>query len=118
MSNEKISSITTSDGRVPNLVYDNGRIKVRFIGNLSKQDKVKHNHGLIVKIYIVYRLTPATKDSSVTLQNCYLVLLNQQKMLILTSTNILDMVLDLIQEDAFHIQMEDMAEILLFLELI
>ena len=28
------------------------------------------DHGPIVNIYIIYRLTPDTKDSSVTLQNC------------------------------------------------
>ena len=70
MYNGKINSVTTSDGRVSQLVYDNARIEVRFIGNLLKQDKVTYNHGPIVNIYIVYRVTPASKDSSVTLQNC------------------------------------------------
>ena len=36
----------------------------------------------------------------------------------LTNTNIQDMVLDLIQEEVFHIQAEGMAKMLLFLELI
>ena len=38
--------------------------------NFLKQDKVTYNHGPIVNIYIVYILSPTTKDSSVTLQNC------------------------------------------------
>ena len=70
MYNGNINSVTTSDGRVSQLVYDNARIEVRFIGNLLKQDKVTYNHGPIVNIYIVYRVTPASKDSSVILQNC------------------------------------------------
>ena len=51
-------------------LYDNARIKVKFNGNLLNQNKVTYNHGPIVNIYIVYRLIPATKDSSATLQNC------------------------------------------------
>ena len=39
-------------------------------------------------------------------------------MLILINKNILDMVLDLIQGEVLHIQVEDMAEMLLSLELI
>ena len=68
--NEKINSVTTSGGQVPKLVNENARIKVKFIGNLLKQDKVTFNHGPIVNIYTVYRLATATKDSSVTLQKC------------------------------------------------
>ena len=67
---EKISSVGNSNGAVPKIVYDNAGIKVKFNGNLLKQDKVTYNHGLIVNIYIVYRLTSDTKDSCVTLQNC------------------------------------------------
>ena len=70
LSSEKISSITTSDGRVSKLAYDNARIKVKFNGDLLKLDKATYNHGPIVKIYIVYKLIPTTKDSSFTLQNC------------------------------------------------
>ena len=67
---EKISSVTTPDGRVSKLVYDNARIKLKFNGDLLKQNKVTYIYGPIVNIYIVYRLIPTTKDSSVTLQNC------------------------------------------------
>ena len=70
MSNEKINFVTTSYGRVSKLVYDNARIKVRFNGDLLKLNTVTCNHGPIVNIYILYRLIPTTKDSSVTLQNC------------------------------------------------
>ena len=68
--NEKICSIMNSKGAVPKIVHDNVGIKVKFNGDLLKQDKVTYNHQSIVNIYIVYRLTPDTKDSSVTLKNC------------------------------------------------
>ena len=72
MSNEKISSTTaTSNNKfAANLVYDNATIKVKFNEDVLKQDKVTYNHGPIVNIYIAYRLTPDTKDSSITLENC------------------------------------------------
>ena len=63
---EKNSSTTTSEGRVSKVVYDNGRIRVKFNEDLLKEKKIKYNHGPTVNIYIVYRLTPTTKDSSVT----------------------------------------------------
>ena len=67
---DKISSVITSYGRVSKLVYDNARITVKFNGDLLKQNKVTYTHGPIVNIYVVYRLIPTTKDSSVTLKNC------------------------------------------------
>ena len=63
----KIRPVTTSESK---LVYDNARIKVKFNGDLLKQNKVTCNHRPTVNIYTVYRLIPTTKDSSVTLQNC------------------------------------------------
>ena len=48
----------------------------------------------------------------------YLVQLLLQKMMILINTNILDMVLDLIQKEVFHIQAEELVEMLIFLGLI
>ena len=68
--NEEISSVMNSNGAAPKVVYDNARIGVKFNENLLKQNKATYNHRPIVNIYIVFRLGPATKDSSVTLQNC------------------------------------------------
>ena len=68
--NEEISSVTNSNGAAPKIVYDNPRIKVKFNRNILKQNKPTYNYGPVVNIYIVYRLSPATKDSSVTSQNC------------------------------------------------
>ena len=69
MSNEKISSaITPSYNRAPTLAYDNVRIKLKFVGSLLKQDKITYNHGPILNIYIVYRLSPNI-TSDITLEN-------------------------------------------------
>ena len=62
---KKISSVSNSNGEPPKKVYDNAATKVKFNGNLLKQDTVTYNHGSID-----YRLTPDTKDSTVTLQKC------------------------------------------------
>ena len=70
LSNKKISfSHRLTNIQPPILAYDNATIKVKFNGDFLKQDRVTYNHGPIVNIYVVYRLTPTTKDSSVTLQN-------------------------------------------------
>ena len=69
-SNGKISSITTtSNNQVPRLAYDNVRIKLKFVGDLLKQDKITNYHGPIVNIYIVYRLSPNI-TSDITLEKC------------------------------------------------
>ena len=71
LSNEKISStITTSNNKfATSLIYLNARLKVKFNGDYLKQDKVTYNHGPILNIYIIYKLIPDTKDSSITLEN-------------------------------------------------
>ena len=71
LSNEKIGYTKTSNySQAPRLVYDNARIKLNFIGDLLKQDKVTYNRGPIVNIYIAHRLTPGINNSGVTLENC------------------------------------------------
>ena len=62
LSNEKISSASNSNGTVPKIVYDNAKIK---------ENKVTYNHGSIVNIYVVYRLTPKINLGGIgpTLQN-------------------------------------------------
>ena len=72
LSNEKISAttITSNNKFSTNLRYDNAKIKVKFNGGFLRQNKVTYNHRPIVNIYIVYRLIPDSKDSSITLENC------------------------------------------------
>ena len=51
--------------------YNNARIKILFSGDFIRQDKVIYNHGPIVNIYIVYRLTPfTTSTKGAALENC------------------------------------------------
>ena len=70
LSNEKIISVITPSYNIaPSLVYDNVKIKLKFVGSLLTQDKITYNHGKIVNIYIVYRLT-STITSDITLENC------------------------------------------------
>ena len=71
LSNEKISSTTTTSNNKfsTSLMYLNARLEVLFNEDILKQDKVTYNHGPIVNIYIVYRLTTDT-NSSITLNVC------------------------------------------------
>ena len=73
LSNEKISFLSRLHKvKPPTLVYNNVRIKVKFRGYFLNQDKIIYNHGPIVNIYVVYRLSPRTDSGSIdpTLQNC------------------------------------------------
>ena len=67
---EKIISTTSTDKSATKTIYDNARIKVRFNGDLLRQNQVTYNHGPVVNIYIVYETTPDTKTSNITLENC------------------------------------------------
>ena len=71
LSNKKISSTTSNNNNkfATSLIYFNARLKVKFNGDFLKQDKVTYSHAPIVNIYIVYKSTPTTNNSSVTLQN-------------------------------------------------
>ena len=71
LSDEKsILTVTSTDKSATKTIYDIARIKVRFNGDLSRQNQVTYNHGPIVNIYIVYETTPDTKTSKITLENC------------------------------------------------
>ena len=75
-----------------------------------KQDKITFNHGKIVKIYIVYALKSTINyNEDITLKGCSLGAVKLTKSLILVRTNILDMVLDLMEKELFHIQVVDLV---------
>ena len=77
LSNEKNTSASTSySNKVPKLVYNNARIKLKLAGVLLKQDKVTYTHGPIVNIYIVYRLILLLKILVLLYKTVYLVQLN------------------------------------------
>ena len=95
LSNEKISSIITSNyNQALSLAYDNIRIKLKFIGALLKQDKITYNHGPILKIYIVYRLSP-TVTSDITLENCLFGAVKITKILKINTYSVYGIVFDL-----------------------
>ena len=75
-----------------------------------KQDKITFNHGKIVKIYIVYALKSTINyNEDITLKGCLFGAVKLTKSLILVRTNILDMVLDLMEKELFHIQVVDLV---------
>ena len=116
LSKEKINSINTSSSNFsPTFACDNARIKLKFNGDFLRQDDLAtYNHGKMVNIYIVYRLTPTPNDTSITLKNCPFGAVEEDLILMmLINTFILNMELDLIR-----IQVWDMAEMLLSLGLI
>ena len=55
LSNGSIKPPATP-GLAPQLYYLDTKTVVSFPGVCSKQDKVTFNHGIVVNIYIVYRL--------------------------------------------------------------
>ena len=68
LSNEKIIAGTKTVA--PYLIYETAIIKVSFMPSILKQNKVTYNHGPIVNIYVLYRMTSHTKSSSIVLENC------------------------------------------------
>ena len=70
MSNEKISTTTSTDKSATKTIYDNASIKVRFNGDLLRQNQITYNHGPVKNIYVVYRRTPDTKIFNIALENC------------------------------------------------
>ena len=76
------------------------KTRVEFKGSCLKQDKISFDHDKIVNIYIVYEINKKYNISS------YPVLENCSFGSVWVSTNILDMVLDMIQKDCFHLGMK------------
>ena len=72
LSDEKINATGTSisNDQAPILEYEGAGIRLKFKGDLLRQNKVTYNHGKIVKIYIVYEISSIfTNQSSFTLKN-------------------------------------------------
>ena len=72
LSDERLDSITASNYKItPELNFYDTKTRVEFNGSCLKQDKVTHNHGTIVNIYIVYEINKNYNISSYsTLENC------------------------------------------------
>ena len=108
MSYEAIKPpITPNNSLDPKLHYVDNKIRVKFDGSYLKQNKITYTHGTIVNIYIVYEITKNIAISSYpTLENCLFGAVKFLKIVILISINILDMVLDLIEGERFHLVMD------------
>ena len=119
-SNGKISFATTTSNNkfATNLIYDNARIKVKFNGDFLRQNKVTKNHGLIVNIYIVYRLTPDTKNYSIALEDCLFGAVKLTKTADIDKYKYSGYGIGFDSRGRFLHPSGDMAEMLLFLELI
>ena len=70
---KSISTTTSTDKSATKTIYDNARIKVKFSGDLLRQNQATYNHGPVVNIYIVYETTPDTKTSNIVCKTVYLV---------------------------------------------
>ena len=86
-------------------------------GTLVQNDNDIIAGGLIVNIYIVYETSPKSINSNFVFKNYLFGAIKITKLLILINDKILVVVLDLIQKENLHIQMEEMVRMLLFLEL-
>ena len=79
---------------------------IEFNGCCLKQDKVTFNHGKIVNIYIVYKISRNFNISNYpALENCLFGAVSLTNMLMLISINIMHMKLDFIEEESFHLVM-------------
>ena len=97
---------TPNNSLNPLLNYVGTKIRIEFNGSCLKQDKISFNHGKVVNIYIFYEINKNYNISSfLSLENCLFGAVELAK-LILISTNILDVVLDLIEKDFFHLVMK------------
>ena len=62
---------TTDFILTPKLSYFGTKTRVEFKGSCLKQDKITHNHGEMVNIYIVYEVNKNYNVRSYpTLENC------------------------------------------------
>ena len=106
-----IKSLSTSNNSLaPELSCFINKIKVKFNGSCLKQSKITYIHAAIVNMYIVYKLSSNLNNFDLVLENCLLGAVKLTKMLILISTNIHDMVLDLMHVEVFFFPSSGQSE--------
>ena len=90
----------------PGLIHDGFNSILEFRGQCLKTElDIYHQYTKIINMYIVYELSPNTYKYNFNLKNCLFGSVNVIQDMILISAKILDMVLDSIQEEIFHILM-------------
>ena len=96
-ADESIKPPSTSDNSLALLLsYIGTKTRLKFVRSCLKQDKITFTHKNIVNIYIAYEINlwDCGYDDYTTLENCLI--------MILISSNIQDMVLDLIDVGLFQ----------------
>ena len=111
MSDERINSITASNYSITaESSYYGSKIRewkiTKFNGSCLKEDKITQTRGKIVNSYMVYEINKNYNISSYpTLGNCLFGTVSLTKNNDIANINILDMVLDLIKKQSFHLVM-------------
>ena len=111
LSDKRVNSIKTLFQSIaPNLDYYVTKTRVEFNGSCLKQDKITYVCGKILKIYFVCKLTSSSSNNNDgTVISSLFVAVRLTKKLILISTDILVMELDLIDKEVFHFQVGHLA---------
>ena len=111
LSDESVKSPTTSDNiPFPWLNYIGNKVRVKFVGNCLKQDKITSTHG---KIFYEINFWNYRQSDNPTLGNCLFGAVKLvKKTLILINTSILDMVLDLIWKERLDFLLLDLLGML------
>ena len=114
LSDETITPYTTSDDSLTPWI-DHYGIKIRLQFNkscLKQPNKLTYDYRHKVNVYIVYELgVSSSSDSDPTLKNCLFGAVTLTKMQMLKNMDILVLVLDLIEDQAFHILVVDLVNI-------
>ena len=116
-SNESIKPpATTNNSLTPELNFYGTKTRVKFTRSCLKQSSHIPTHKHIVNIYIVYELAASSShDTDPTIKNCLFGAITLTKMQTLKSINILVMVLDLIEDQVFHLLVVDLVKMCQFL---
>ena len=116
-SNESIKPpATTNNSLTPELNFYGTKTRVKFTRSCLKQSSHIPTHKHFVNIYIVYELAASSShDTDPTIKNCLFGAITLTKMQTLKSINILVMVLDLIEDQVFHLLVVDLVKMCQFL---
>ena len=111
MSNGSIKTPSASNNFLnPLLDYVSFKTRVKFSGSCIKQDKTTYN-GTTVNIYIVYEISKNYNISSYpTLENCLFGAVSLTKHVDIDQYKYLDVVLDLIEKESFHLVVMHLVE--------
>ena len=118
LSDKRVNSIKTLFQSIaPNLDYYVTKTRVEFNGSCLKQDKITYVCRKILKIYFVCKLTSSSSNNNDgRVISSLFVAVRLTKKLILISTDILVMELDLIDKEVFHFQVGHLAATWSFLK--